>query len=192
MTCGIWHRGPNALAIQSTCFCVTMMPAMAAFMLVFMRLPTLKCGLLLPVDRKSYLRQLGAAAALGHFKLWAGASVAIIAWWLLVAREPRQLSLLSEIVIVAGVYQVWVFGTLVWLTKYPSRITVMLVGMLIMMSQSVVDWATRAPTATYAGLNELPIPFDYEMVLWALLAAVPALLMVYLGYRRWLVADFDS
>ena len=43
----------------------------------------LEYELMLPVDRRSYVRQLGAALALGHFQLWGVICATIAVWWLL-------------------------------------------------------------------------------------------------------------
>ena len=48
--------------------------------------------LLLPVDRLSYVRQLGVAAVVVQFKLWAGTSVALALWLSLTARQSLSLT----------------------------------------------------------------------------------------------------
>lgn len=188
---GLPHRLPNVCIIESMLYCFTVFPAMMAVAHAFSRIPAINHELLLPLDRRSYLRQIGTTAALNHFLIWAGASIGIVAWWLLTASEPLQLPLLTTTVACSAVYQLWVFGAVVWMAKRPSRPVIMSGCLAIVILQIPLSSATRVSTHMSDSLHESPVPFNSEVVLWALLAALPALLVVYLGYRRWLVADLD-
>ena len=105
-----------------TSLVLTFMPAMIAAVGVLQwRTFKLRHESLLPVERKSYIRQLGTAAALSHFQLWAGMSVALVIWWLLIGPRPLQLALFGGVLAFSAAFQVAVFGVAVWMARYRSR-----------------------------------------------------------------------
>ena len=68
-------------------FVLTMMPV-STMMGVALKIPMLGYESLMPVERKTYLRQVGAAFALSLLQLWGGISIALGLWWLLAG--PRR------------------------------------------------------------------------------------------------------
>jgi hypothetical protein len=138
--------------------------------------------LLLPVQRKSYIRQLGMAAALGHLQLWAGQCVLLVLWWLLAGPRPFPLALLAGVLAFSAAFLLGAFGSVAWVARYRSGI---LAGsaatVLVMAAAPLTIWWSLSP----------PGQLRYEVLWIAGILAVLGLLITYDAYRRWLAADFD-
>ena len=132
--------------------------------------------LLMPVDRKSYIRQLGAAVALNHFQLWGGASIALALWYLLTNINPQtQHATFSGMLAFSGAFQVGAFGILVWTAQYCSRWLNALAMMSLLMAAPVFG----------VGLVTFPPVWIGGAI------ALAGLLITFDAYRRWLKTDFD-
>jgi hypothetical protein len=137
---------------------------------------------LLPVQRKSYLRQLGAAAALSQFQLWAGMSAALVLWSLLVGPRPVELAPLGGVLAFSAAFQVAVFGVVVWAARYRSKA----LGICALFSLFLAVQLLQLRWVAVGSQGQL------THVLWiAGIIAVLGLLITRDAYRRWLLADFD-
>jgi hypothetical protein len=165
-------------------FVLTLMPAVATVGILQSRMLKLGRELLLPVQRKSYIRQLGTAAAVSHLQLWAGMSLGFLLSLLLTGPRPIQLAVLAGVLASSAAFQVAAFGLLVWVARYRTPVLLGLVVMaLVMAMQSVqMAWTQWSP-----GQSHLP----YHLIWIAAVIAVVGLLITWDAYRRWLVADFD-
>jgi hypothetical protein len=143
-------------------------------------------ALLLPVERKSYIRQLGAAAALSQLQLWGGTSVVLLLWWLLNWRllagpQPFPLAVVAGVLAFSAAFQVAVFGVVAWTARYRSKALSGFVMAVLFPS----SWLVLVRWVSSPG--ELP-----QEVMWiAGIMAVLGLLVTFDAYRRWLAADFD-
>jgi hypothetical protein len=147
------------------------------------RIPMLGHELLLPVDRPSYIRQLGMAAVIGHLKLWTGICVGPILWLGLTAQQSFSLTDLAFVFGIGTLLQPLFFGVGVWFLRY--RHLGMQTGGLV-----GAVYVSAIPAALYA----TPGPLDtwkYSALLVAGIIAVFGLLLTYDAYRRWLRTDFD-
>ena len=139
--------------------------------------------LLLPVDRPSYVRQLGMAVAIGQLQLWAGVSLGLALWLLLVARQPLSLTNLAILLGIFTLLQPWFFGIGAWFVRY-RNMGLLLVAFLLALYVPVI------PVAFYAGPAPLS-PWRSIALPSAGVVAIFGLLLTYDAYRRWLAADFD-
>jgi hypothetical protein len=143
-------------------------------------------ALLLPVERKSYIRQLIAAGALCHWQFWGSTGLALALWWLLFGPRPVPLASFPALLAFSAAFQAALFGVLVWTARCRSRaIGVFAVAVLF---PPVVILEVRW-TRCWAALPPGKLPSE---VLWgAGVLAVVGLLITWDAYRRWLTADFD-
>jgi hypothetical protein len=187
----ILTKTPNAIAAMMgmTSFALIFGPASIITVAVFQwRTFKLWHELLLPVERTTYIRQLGTAAAISHFQAWAGMSAALVLWWLLIGPRPLQLALLGEALGFSAAFQVGVFGVVVWISRYRVGIRWAL-GLMAMCSGAVVAFAVQL--AQIGGSSSSPRQLPHQAMWIAGIVAVCGLLMTFDAYRRWLVADFD-
>jgi hypothetical protein len=161
-----------------------LLPSMFLLSMGNRRIAMLGRELLLPVDRPSYMRQLGMAAAVGHLEVWAGMSVGLTLWFLLTA--TWQSFSFTDLALVLGIYallQPWFFGVGVWFLRYRS------LGMQIGSLVGAV-YVSMVPAALYAAPGPLDI-WRYSALPVAGMIAVFGLLITFDAYRRWLVTDLD-
>jgi hypothetical protein len=179
---------PAAVMMGMTAFVLTFLPAIIAVAGVLQwRTFKLSRELLLPVERKNYIRQLGTAAALGHFQFWTGMSIALLLWWLLLGPRPLYLAMFGGILAFSAAFQGFVFGIVVWMARYRSIgrgffvLFTMLSGVVASMQlASMRRWSEGFP-------GQLP-----QEALWtAGVLALLGLLITFDAYRRWLKTDFD-
>jgi hypothetical protein len=139
-------------------------------------------GLCLPVERRTFLRQVGAAAALSYFELWLTVSVAVVVCWLLAAKPRPEVAEIARALAVSFLFLFWFFGLGVWLARYRSPIAMII---SIVLGLSVTQFVMAAFLAGPAGISRS----------WQLPAAgacaVVGLLFAGDAYRRWLTADLD-
>jgi hypothetical protein len=174
--------GAREPMIGITAFVLNFAPAMASVGIFNWRAFKLGHEASLPVARKSYLRQLGAAAALSHFQLWGGMAVALMLWWLLAGPRPFPRAMLAGVLALSAAFQVGVFGVMVWTARYRS----MILGVLGLM---VLFPATQLFAMWWSML--LPEQVPQETMWLAGIMTMLGLLMIGDAYRRWLVTDFD-
>jgi hypothetical protein len=147
------------------------------------RIPMLGREILLPVDRPSYVRQLGMAVAVGQLQLLAGMSFGLTIWLFLTARQPFSFTNLAFVLGIITLLTPWFFGVGVWFLRY--RNLGMQMGGLI-----GAVYVSMIPAALYAAPGPLDI-WKYSALPLAGIIGVFGLLLTYDAYRRWLVADFD-
>ena len=147
------------------------------------RSPMLGRELLLPVDRPSYVRQFGMAAAVVQLKLWAGMSVGLTLWLFLTARQSFSFTDLAFMLGIFTLLQPLFFGVGVWFLRYRNP------GMLIGGFIGAV-YVSMIPAALYAAPGPLD-PWRYSALPVAGIMALLGLLITWDAHRRWLVADFD-
>jgi hypothetical protein len=164
---------------------LTLLPAVIAAAYVFQWGP-LKLGsdFLLPVDRRSYIKQVGMAAALGHLQLWGGLSAALAIWWLLVSPLPIPPSMLAGVLAISAAYQLGVFGAVAWTARYRSwQLVGFVITVLFLPAQcSQAFWMTHWLDSPPAGLS-------YESLEIAGIMAAFGLVATFDAYRRWLATD---
>ena len=68
----------------------------------------------MPVGRAAYLRQLGAAAALNHLKMWGVICIVVFLVFRFIPGLQIPLEMLIFILLVGTLYQFWTFGAAVW------------------------------------------------------------------------------
>jgi hypothetical protein len=131
------------------------------------------------VEQKSYLRQLGTAAALSHLQVWAGVTVAVLLWWLLTSPNTFQPAAVAGMLGFSAAFQLMVFGVAAWTARYRSRA---LGGLAL---------AVLFPAALAVQTLSPPGHVSHAVLWMAGITAVLGLLITWNAYRRWLVADFD-
>jgi hypothetical protein len=135
----------------------------------------------LPIDRRAYFKQLGAAAAISQFHLWLVMGVTAALCLLINVRGQGALGVVAGDLTISALCQVWLFGGMVWLAKCEDwfvgvavAVPVVLVPVILLSAghyASREDWNLVLPAAIiFAGLG---------------------LLVAWSAYRGWLAADFD-
>lgn len=177
------HEPRNAGAVFAMGILSFMPSCMAWGPVVHWRASTLAGGMLLPVDRRTLVRQVGAAAAIDQLGFWAsmGACMALCAWF----ADPKAFSV-ADFAVLLGVFtllQFWFFGVGAWFARYRSF------GMWV--GGNVLGcYVLIAAGAICAATGPL-IPWRYMGFSLGGILALSGLLLTYDAYRRWLVADFD-
>lgn len=175
-------RPDSMTALAPGAIMLLMIPGFILFGQLIGRQPMLARELLLPATRRDYVRQLGLAAALIHFRLGGGMVAAVALWWLLNVREPLQIGLIVRVLFFIAVTQVLIFGLLVWLASIRSRVLAIVAFIVAFMGLELIG----SLYLTAPG----PLPEPLPLLAGAILAA-SGLLFIWKGYRRWLAADFD-
>ena len=160
---------------------VTIIPTASVWGVLWRRrTQSLQYEFLLPVDRATYLKQVGVAAALNQFQLWVATSAAVVLSLQIMA--PQFTSLLIDTLIYSFLCQIGIFGLGVWFLRFGKPIRIFLVGVMwmqVMMFTIVMFTAMPGPGAALR-----PV-----ILLSATGFAAFGLLAAWDGYRRWLVAD---
>ena len=177
----IMSRGtPPLIAISA--FFASFMPACMAWGVLWQRRKLLPRESLMCVDRASYLKQVGMAAALSQFQMWLGMTAVLALVFFGVARQPLSVAVASVLTI-SALSQLWFFGLGVWLLRFRSPILYLLGWIASFHALIVAMIGTElAPTAI----------FQRSVVLIVVaIFAVLGLILTWDAYRRWLVADID-
>jgi len=136
---------------------------------------------LMGVDRASYLKQVGMAAALSQLQMWLGMTTVSVLWWCCVVQQPLSVTV-ANVLAFSALSQISFFGLNVWLLRFRSPIALFLGWMVFF---PVVAGAT-------IGIELGPASSEWPIVLLlAAIFAVLGLVLTWDAYRRWLVADFD-
>ncbi len=157
-----------------------LMPSILLVSTLYQRKHTLGYELLMPVERGTYLKQLGTAAALSQLQVWLAMNIAAILWCLIVIRQPLPIAGVASILIISALFQVFVFGVAVLLSLQDSNV----LGLALLIVAAVplmLAWGLSRPLAEW----QYP-----AMGVMAVFAAF-GLLLTYSAYRRWLAADID-
>jgi hypothetical protein len=139
--------------------------------------------LLLPVDRRGYVRQLGLAVAIGQLQLWSVFSIAIALWSLTTAQQLLPLANVARLLVVLALLQPWFFGFGTWFTRYRS-FAMLLAADLVAFYVALIPLLLSAAPPPLRQWSGLSVPL-------AGMIAMLGLLMTSGAYRRWLVTDFD-
>jgi hypothetical protein len=179
----IWEPNPASAFLGMASFVVFVPPVGATVSGVFQ----FKSGstLLLPVERRSYIRQVGVALALSHFQFWAGLMAVLLVWWLLIASPPSPFVLLANLLAFSAAFQVVLFGAVAWTARYRSKASLIFVLSVLFV----------ASMGAQMGLVSLSPSFPAQTLRVAMAIAcinvLVGLLITLDAYRRWLKADFD-
>ena len=146
------------------------------------RLPALQYERLLPVGGVGYFRQVGAAFAISHFRLWGAMSLALVLCWTITAWDPSQLGVLAGALFVSVCCQIWTVGAIVCLGRYRSVLPLWFAFALAF----GLPWPFLAAWFAEAK-NEAPV----GMLLCVAFFGVLGLIFIWDAYRHWLAADMD-
>ncbi len=161
---------------------LTVIPPCMALAALTRRTRTIGHELCMPVDRKTYLRQLGAAAALSHLQLWLGVSLATVLWWMLAVGGRPAYADMARVLAFAGLFQVWFFGVGAWAARYRSRsVLVVIIATIIMAAHLFMPFLLFSPAADDLRSFRLPI---------AALFAIFGVWLAYDAYHRWLMMEY--
>ena len=139
---------------------------------------------MLPVDRRSYVRQLIAALAISYFQFCGVILASTVLWCLVgVARRP-PLRYVGSLAAAALLTQICQFGVMVFAYTVTSLRIVHVAALMVPMFGSVMLIITGGDA--HANFQLLP-----EVLPIAAGSAALGTLLAYIAYRRWLVADFN-
>jgi hypothetical protein len=184
---------------------LAVIPLQAVTVTMTRRLPSLQHELLLPVDRKSYVRQFGMAAAFSQFQLWCGVVVVFVVWLLLVCPQSVPPAMLAIMLTTSAAIQIGSFGIVAWISRYRSTLPValgsapMIVFTAFTYEQNRLSDAWRAfetqsttlPERHTAALATFSGVF-HEQLWIAGGIALAGLLFTFDAYRRWLKTDVNE
>jgi hypothetical protein len=174
------NRKPSPSISMPVVFFTIMSVSMVWGALWRRRTRTLPFEFLLPVDRATYLKQVGLAAALNQCQLWIAFCAIAIPWQWIVA--PQSSFLLASLLGYSFLCQVGLFGVGAWLLRLRSP-TLAFLGFMVAIQ--VLMFSTVA-------MEHGPLASCRHIVFWAAGGfAVCGLLLTWAAYRRWLAADID-
>jgi hypothetical protein len=152
-------------------------------------------GIMLPVERRTYLKQVGMAVAVSWLRKWAGMYAAFMLWWITAAPEPLRLGLAVNILACSAMAQVGLFGTVLCLAWVARGESPQVLPLLLPLVVGAIGGVLGLPIGLVCvALNESPLPGLGNFLVplaGAALLAVFGLLLTRFAYRRWLVADLD-
>ena len=160
------------------------------------RIQTLAYEVMLPVDRRTYVGQLIAAAAASYAQVCGVVLASSILWWYAVAATPPPLGYVITFVAAALLLQSGSFGFILFLQsvttariRHTPTLAAIAVGLILLVLELVLLLIGSALLGF--GFSR---PSDFLLV-WVtmLIAALAALGVVFISiaYRRLLVADFN-
>jgi hypothetical protein len=159
----------------------SLMPGGMAWGALWRRRKLLLHESLICVDRASYLKQVGMAAALGQLRTWLCMAAVSVLWWCWVVQQPLSVTV-AYVLAFSALSQAAFFGLNVWLLQFRSRIPVFLGWMAYVFAVAVAT----------AGIELRPATSQWPVVLvGAAISAVLGLMLTWHAYRRWLATDFD-
>ena len=178
-----WIVGNNRVpVIAFLVMFVSIMPVFLVGMALWpRRLLVLPRELLMCVDRPTYLKQVGMAAALKQLQVWVGMAGPLLLWWWWAAQSMSPTTI-GYLLATSALLQPALFGATVWILPYRSRIPV-LTG-CVMASQAVAISAVLAAQSEWASAVRI-------LLFVAAIVAVLGLIATWDAYRRWLTTDFD-
>jgi hypothetical protein len=147
--------------------------------------------IMLPVKRRTYLKQVGMAFAISCFRIWSVRYTAFMLWWVTVAPEPLRLGLVVNVLACSALAQVGLFGIGLCLARLAKRDSPYLLPVVFGAIWSILILPIL--TVVYM-LKELPLPGPGNFLVSlasAALFAMFGLLLTWFAYRRWLATDFD-
>ena len=177
----------------ATCFVNKRTPLSPTFLAVFASiLPAIVAGLalgrrrkllsresLLCVNRVTYLRQVGMAAALNQLQVWVGMTAVFVLWFWWVAEQPLSV-MVASLLTSSALFQLWFFGVNVWFLRFRSPIAFS-AGLAVSFQMTAMAAFVPLEKPSTAGV----------VLVVAAIFAVLGLIVTWDAYRRWLVTDFD-
>lgn len=178
---------PAAAMLGITSIILTFPPTLAVAMgMLQWRTFKLSRELLLPVARRDYIRQLGAAASVSVFQIWIGTSVALTLWWLLVGPRPISIALFGGALAYSAAFQVVFFGVMAWVSRYRSKILGIAVLLTIFFVSQILTQLSQ-----FRRIVASPEQLLHDVLWIAGVITVFGVLITIDAYRRWLRAEFD-
>ena len=147
----------------------------------------LRRGALLPretllcIDRPTYLKQVGAAAAISQLEMWLCSVVGVLIWWWLAAYEVFSPKVVLALAF-SALLQPWFFGVGVWFVRFRSPLPLVAAYIVFVQVTVISTMATTFGPARAAQPVVLSV---------AAIFAILGLILTWDAYRRWLVTDFD-
>jgi len=176
----IMSKGTPPL-IALSAFFASVMPASLVWGTLRRRRKVLPRESLMCVDRATYLKQVGMAAALNQLQVWLSMTAMFVLWRCWVVQQPLSVAV-AYVLAFSALSQPWFFGLNVWLLRFRSLIPVFL------------GWMVFFPVFAGAtiGIELGPASPEWPIVLLvAAIFAVLGLILTWDAYRRWLATDFD-
>jgi hypothetical protein len=146
-------------------------------------------GIMLPVERRAYLKQVGMAVALSWLRKWGGMYVAFMLWWITAAPEPLRLGLAVNILACSAGAQVGLFGIVLCVASSAQRESTQRLPLLLPLVGGAIGGVLGLPIGLVCvalSLGKFLVPLA-----GAALFAMFGLLLTWFAYRHWLGADFD-
>jgi hypothetical protein len=156
------------------------LPGIVAMSAMYHRPVGMAAQLCLPVGRRDYLKQLGAATAWSFLRAWLVISAAAVLLSMLGNPRP-DFAEIGRLLAVSLLTLVWFFGVGVWFARFRSPTSVIplsAVGLLLLLV-ILAAWC-------FAKMMD-PQPFQLP----AAAMAIVGVLLACDAYRRWLTTDFD-
>jgi hypothetical protein len=168
----------DSVALQQL---LMILPGIAATIAMYHRPVAMATQLCLPVERRQYLRQLGAATVLTYLEVWFVISAPFVLWCLF-ARPRPDFAEVGRLLTVSLLSLVWYFGVGVWFARFrspTSMIPLSAMGLLVLLV---------ILAALYFTLIIPSRPFQLPA---AVVAATIGVLLAGDAYRRWLITDLE-
>jgi hypothetical protein len=149
------------------------------------RLRLVEYELSLPIDRVSYLRQVGIAAVLGWLQMWGCLAMALGLWWYGTTWGAENVPIILRTIIATGCCQIAMLGITLWMARYRSPI---LTNLVLITGVMGAFFLFTFFIPAHAG--SLPPPDVTWPLVWiAAGLAVVGFALIGDAYRRWLNAD---
>jgi hypothetical protein len=146
------------------------------------RATTISYEFFLPVTRKEYLKQIGAAAAFSQFQSWAVVAAVLTIWWLVVSPAVITVAGLISVLTISFLWQFTLFGAAAsfCLPLFQKNSATLIVFWFALLFLMLNWWLARPRTEWQYGIIGLSVFF-----------ALIGLLGTWAAYRYWLVTDID-
>jgi hypothetical protein len=157
---------------------VSIMPITMIAMLHKLR--CLSRELMLPVDRKTFVRQMGINAAVIFFLFWAITWILLLTVFSTIFEKHYPSEIIFHLTLISAFCNVLYFGMLVWFTRWASRLW----NILVVLVPLYLQMGLMAAATEYDSGSLAP-----WMTLAAACAAMVGVFIVRDAHRRWLLAD---
>ena len=165
-------------------------PALMSVSQLARRTHVLGYEIMLPVKRRTYLKQVGTAVAISWLRTWVGMGAAFMLWWITAAPEPLRLGLVVNVLACSALAQVGLFGIVLCLASLAQRESTQRLPLLLPLVGGAIGGVLALPTI---GLVYVALSLGSFLgpLAGAALFALFGLLLTWFAYHRWLVADLD-
>jgi hypothetical protein len=159
---------------------VSMMPI--SMLATLQKMHCLSRELMLPVDRKTFVRQMGINAALNFFLFWAIAWALLLACLSMISEKPLSAEIVIHLTLISAFCQVLYFGIAIWIARWSSKLwSILAILVPLYLQMGLMAAATEYNSGSLA-------PW---MTLAAAFAALVGFIIAMDAHRRWLLADID-